>query len=88
MSVAARRGKAVGVYFGRYAAEPDVRLSAGSLDGRAVLWAFVPRSSERPRYFIELEQRGDRVTRIRDYRYLPYIASEIALAPHDLGERA
>jgi RNA polymerase sigma-70 factor, ECF subfamily len=85
VSVAARKGKAVGVYFGRYAAEPDVRLSAGSLDGRPVLWAFVPRSSELPRYFVELTHSGDRVTRIRDYRYLPYIAREIALAPHHLG---
>ncbi len=85
VSVAKRKGKPVGFYFERYAAEPDVRLSLGTLDGRSVLWAFVPKRSERPRYLVELERRGDRVSYIRDYRYIPYIANEIALAPHRIG---
>jgi RNA polymerase sigma factor (sigma-70 family) len=86
VSVATRKGKAVGVYFGRYAAEPDVRLTLGRLDGRAVLWAFAPRSSEHPKSFIEVELDEGRVTAIRDYRYVPYVASELALAPHDAGQ--
>jgi RNA polymerase sigma factor (sigma-70 family) len=85
VSTASRRGKAVGVYFGRYAADPDVRLAMGELEGRPVLWAFVPRDSADPRYFIELELRGDRVTAIRDYRYVRYIADDLARAPHRIG---
>jgi RNA polymerase sigma factor (sigma-70 family) len=85
VSVAARKGKAVGVYFGRYAAEPDVRLALGALEGRPVLWAFAPRSSPHPRYFIELGLDGDRVAQIRDYRYVSYITTELGLAPHRIG---
>ena len=48
VSIATRKGKAVGVYFGRYAAEPDVRIAAGTLEGRAVLWVFVPRTQRAP----------------------------------------
>jgi hypothetical protein len=50
-----------------------------------VLWAFVPRKSEQPKYLIELERSGEGVTHIRDYRYVPYIANELALTPHRLG---
>jgi RNA polymerase sigma factor (sigma-70 family) len=82
VSKAARKGKAVGAYFGRYAAEPDVRLELGTLEGRRVLWAFTPRASSRPRYFIELVWTGDRVSLIRDFRYVPYIADELELAEH------
>ncbi len=85
VSIATRKGKAVGVYFGRYAAAPDVRLSVGTLEGRAVLWAFVPKVSEHPKYFILLQRSADGVTHIRDYRYVSYIASELALTPHSLG---
>jgi len=85
VSVSARKGKAVGVYFGRYAVEPDVRLAVGALDGRPVLWAFAPRSSPHPRYFIELGLEGDRVAQIRDYRYVSYITTELGLAPHRIG---
>jgi RNA polymerase sigma factor (sigma-70 family) len=83
LSIAERRGKAVGLYFARYAAE-DVRLAVGTLQGRAVLWAFGPDSAERPMYFIEVERTPDGVTRIRDYRYVAYVANELALAPHRL----
>jgi len=85
VSVSARAGKAVGIYFERYAADPDVRLSVGTLEGRGVVWAFVPKDSERPRYFIDLRCSGDRVEDIRDYRYVKYIAGEIALTPHSIG---
>ncbi len=84
VSRSARQGKAVGFYFGRYAAEPDVRLSIGTLEGRTVLWVFVPKNSERPRYFIQLEWEDGRVVNIRDFRYVPYIASELDLVDHRL----
>jgi RNA polymerase sigma factor (sigma-70 family) len=85
VSTASRRGKAVGVYFGRYASEPDVRLALGELEGRPVVWAFVPKDSAAPRYFIEIELRGGRVAAIRDYRYVRYIADDLARAPHRVG---
>jgi RNA polymerase sigma-70 factor (ECF subfamily) len=75
VSKAARRGKEVGGYFGRYAQERDVRLAVVLLEGREVLGVFVG-EAPRPSYFILLEWSGDRVTRIRDFRYVPYIAAE------------
>ncbi len=82
VSKAKRRGKDVGVYFGRYAAEPDVRLELGALEGRRVLFAYTPKASTRPSYLIELGWERDRVVSIRDYRYVPYIASELELTDH------
>jgi len=53
------------------------------LEGRWALAAFVEhdglaadRSDARPDYFILLQVQGDRVTAIRDYRYVAYIAAE------------
>ncbi len=69
-----RRGKEVGMYFGRYEKE-DVALRVGRVDGRLALAAHV-RGAERPSYFILLEFEGDRVAAIRDFRYVPYIANE------------
>lgn len=74
VSKSQRRGKAVGMYFGRYEKE-DVSLRAARLDGELVLAAYVGRESK-PAYFILLEWADGRVTSIRDYRYVPYIADE------------
>jgi len=82
VSKAARQGKAVGQYFGRYAAENDVRVSVGELEGQSVLWVFVPKDAARPKYFIHLDWDGDRVRCIRDFRYVDYIARELELVPH------
>lgn len=85
VSTSTRKGKAVGVYFHRYAAEPDVRIALGSLEGRPIVWVFAPKSSARPRYFIAIDLDGDRIASIRDYRYVPYVAGELALTPHRVG---
>jgi RNA polymerase sigma-70 factor, ECF subfamily len=85
VATATRKGKAVGYYFERYASHPDVRLALGALEGRPVLWTFVPKNSERPKYFIVLEGSGGVVSQIRDFRYVPYIVSELALTPHRIG---
>ena len=69
-----RRGKAVGAYFARYTAE-HVSLRVGRLDGRLVLAAYVE-EAVKPSYFILLGWEGGKVVRIRDYRYVPYIAAE------------
>lgn len=74
VSKSQRRGKEVGMYFGRYAKE-DVALRVVRLEGELALAAYVS-GAESPSYFILLEWEGDRVKSIRDYRYVPYIAAE------------
>jgi RNA polymerase sigma factor (sigma-70 family) len=74
VSKSQRRGKAVGMYFGRYEKE-DVALRIVRLDGEWVLAAHVGGAAE-PAYFILLEWESGRVAAIRDFRYVPYIAAE------------
>lgn len=69
-----RQGKAVGMYFGRYAKEA-VTLRLVELEGELALAAFEGGGSS-PSYFILLGWENGVVTSIRDYRYVPYIASE------------
>jgi RNA polymerase sigma-70 factor (ECF subfamily) len=74
-----RRGKAVGAYFANYE-QLAVRLSVVELDGELALAAHVD-GQARPAYFILLTWDGGRVQRIRDFRYVSYIADEAAYAP-------
>ncbi|MBL8742285.1 MAG: sigma-70 family RNA polymerase sigma factor [Myxococcales bacterium] len=74
VSKSQRRGKAVGMYFGRYEKE-DVSLRPIRLEGRLALAAYVGRASE-PAYFVLLECDGGAVTGIRDFRYVPYITTD------------
>jgi RNA polymerase sigma factor (sigma-70 family) len=69
-----RRGKEVDVYFGNYA-KGDVRLRVVRLEGKLALAAHLG-SAEAPSHFILLAFEGGKVTAIRDYRYVPYIALE------------
>jgi RNA polymerase sigma-70 factor (ECF subfamily) len=75
VSKAARRGKEVHGYFARYAGMPDVRLAVGEVDGRPALLV-TSGDGERPEYFVLIEWSDGRVSLIRDYRYVPYIARE------------
>jgi RNA polymerase sigma factor (sigma-70 family) len=79
VSKAQRRGKEVGMYFGRYAKE-DVSLRVVRLEGELALAAHVGGAPE-PSYFILLGWEGGRVQSIRDYRYVPYIAREAETEP-------
>lgn len=79
VSKSRRRGKEVGMYFGRYAKE-DVRLRPGVLEGRLVCAAYVG-GAERPAYFVLLEFSGDKVSHIRDFRYVAYIAEDAEFVP-------
>jgi RNA polymerase sigma-70 factor (ECF subfamily) len=74
VSKSQRRGKQVGMYFGRYENE-NVSLHVVWLEGRLALAAHVD-GAPKPAYFILLEIQGGRVTSIRDFRYVPYIAAE------------
>lgn len=80
VSKSQRRGKEVGLYFGSYA-KLGVTLRVVRLEGRLALAAHVD-GAEAPSYFILLSLEGGRVTEIRDYRYVPYIAVEAAIE-HD-----
>jgi RNA polymerase sigma-70 factor (ECF subfamily) len=74
VSKSQRRGKEVGMYFGRYAKE-SVLVRPVRLDGELVLAAYVAGAAA-PSYFMLLQWEDGRVTSIRDYRYVPYIALE------------
>ena len=66
-------------YFTNYDKIPDWRLAPGWLDGREVLAVFRNPGDTRPGYFIELDLADDRITAIRDFRYVPYIGREAAI---------
>jgi RNA polymerase sigma factor (sigma-70 family) len=74
-----RRGKEVGVYFGRYE-KADVLLRVVRLEGRLALAAYLG-GDARAAYFILLGCESGRVRSIRDFRYVPYVASEAEFAP-------
>jgi RNA polymerase sigma factor (sigma-70 family) len=79
VSKSQRRGKAVGMYFARYEKE-SVSLRAVRLDGRWVLAAHVGGAAA-PAYFVLLDWESGKVTAIRDFRYVPYIAAEADIEP-------
>ena len=64
-------------YYDRYAAytkTEDLRAEAGFVDGAPVIAIFSPPSSREPAYFVLLEVSAGRISVIRDFRYVPYIA--------------
>lgn len=77
VSKSQRRGKAVGMYFGRYA-EAGVTLRPARLEGRLVLAALLPGASA-PAYVILLDWEDGHVAAIRDFRYVTYILADAAL---------
>jgi RNA polymerase sigma-70 factor, ECF subfamily len=65
-------------YYDRYAEilkTEDIRAKAGFVDDVPALAMFRPASSSVPAYFILLESDAGRIELIRDFRYIPYIAS-------------
>ena len=79
VSKSQRRGKEVRMYFARYEKE-DVSLRVVHLEGRLAMAAHVAGAIE-PAYFILLDWEGSRVSFIRDFRYVPYIAREAEIEP-------
>ncbi len=74
VSKSQRRGKEVRMYFTNYE-KADVSLRVVRLEGRLALAAHVAGATS-PSYFILLDWEGGRVSTIRDFRYVPYVASE------------
>ena len=66
----------VEVYFSNYERATGWHVAPARFDGREVLAVLPDRHSAAPRYFVELTWRDDRITAIRDFRYVPYIAQE------------
>jgi RNA polymerase sigma factor (sigma-70 family) len=81
VSKSTRQGKSVGLYFGRYAQEHDLRFVLGSAEGRDVIGVFRGDGAQ-PAYVILVDFDGDQVSLIRDYRYLPYVAQELQFEAH------
>jgi len=70
----------VGNYVDRYSAIDDWWLAPAWLDGREVIAVYRRRGADGapPDYFIELDVTAGEVHRIRDFRYVPYIAADAA----------
>jgi RNA polymerase sigma-70 factor, ECF subfamily len=60
----------------KYLETEEIRAEAGFVDGVPAIAMFTPASSSKPAYFVVLETDGGRVTLIRDFRYVPYIARD------------
>jgi RNA polymerase sigma factor (sigma-70 family) len=84
VSKSARQGKSVGMYFGRYADERELRFVLGVAEGRDVIGVFRGEAAQ-PAYVILLDFDGGQVSLIRDYRYVPYVAEELTFQPHPTG---
>lgn len=72
-------------YFDRYAEilkTEDIRAEAGFVDGVPAIAMFRPSSSSVPAYFALLEWTGGRISLIRDFRYVTYIASDALFRPY------
>jgi RNA polymerase sigma-70 factor (ECF subfamily) len=71
-------------YYDRYAKyleSESIRAEAGFVDGVPAIAMFTPASGDHPAYFVLLETEDGRVARIRDFRYVPYIAKDARYSP-------
>jgi RNA polymerase sigma-70 factor (ECF subfamily) len=77
VSKSQRQGKQVGMYFARYEKE-HVSARVARVDGQLALAVYVA-DADKPSYFILLAFEAGKVRTIRDFRYVPYIATEADL---------
>jgi RNA polymerase sigma-70 factor (ECF subfamily) len=68
------KGKAeVSHYFGNYSKVSDWHLVPGMVEGHPAILVFDPNEpGSRPKYFMLLNWRADKVATIRDFRHAPY----------------
>jgi RNA polymerase sigma-70 factor (ECF subfamily) len=73
----------VGMFFDIYARSAPVRLAPAWLDGREVIAVFEDPQAVEPSYLMWLEWTADRISFIRDYRYVRYVIddAELVLGP-------
>jgi RNA polymerase sigma-70 factor (ECF subfamily) len=85
----------VGMFFGIYSRSAPVRLVPAWLDGREVIAIFEDPQAVKPSYLMWLEWRDDRISFIRDYKYVQYViddadlilAPDAATSPEDSNHR-
>lgn len=77
VSKSQRKGKDVGLYYTNYSRQ-DVSVRVIRLEGLLALAAHVAGAAA-PSYFILLDFAGDQLRLIRDFRYVPYIATDAEL---------
>jgi hypothetical protein len=72
----------VGMFFTIYARSETVHLVPAWLEGREVIAVFENGPAPKPSHIMWLEWRDGRITFIRDYRYVRYVAesAELVLA--------
>ncbi|WP_217575440.1 sigma-70 family RNA polymerase sigma factor [Mesorhizobium sp. GbtcB19] len=72
----------VSMFFTIYARSETVHLAPAWLEGREVIAVFENGPAAKPSHFMWLEWRDGRITFIRDYRYVSYVAesAELVLA--------
>lgn len=71
-------------YYDRYAGyleTEEIRAELGFVDGVPAIAMFTPASSDRPSYFVLLETDAGRISLVRDFRYVPYIATDARYSP-------
>ncbi|AZO44539.1 MULTISPECIES: sigma-70 family RNA polymerase sigma factor [unclassified Mesorhizobium] len=69
----------VGMFFTIYARSDRVWLTPAWLEGREVIAVFENQTDPKPHHFMRLEWREGRISFIRDYRYVSYIAEDAEL---------
>jgi RNA polymerase sigma-70 factor (ECF subfamily) len=69
----------VGMFFTIYAKSDGVRLAPAWLEGREVIAVFEHPDDPKPSHFMWLEWHDGRISFIRDYRYIRYVAADAEL---------
>jgi RNA polymerase sigma-70 factor (ECF subfamily) len=67
--------------YAKYLETEEIRAEAGLVDGVPAIAMFTSASSVNPAYFVLLETDGGRISLIRDFRYVPYIARDARFLP-------
>jgi RNA polymerase sigma factor (sigma-70 family) len=69
----------VSMFFGIYSRGAPVRLAPAWLDGREVIAVYEDVAAVKPSYLMWLEWRNDRISFIRDYKYVRYVIDDAEL---------
>lgn len=67
--------------YAKYLETEEIRAEAGLVDGVPAIAMFSPPSSPQPAYFVLLETDAGRISLVRDFRYVPYIAKDAHFSP-------
>ena len=75
-----RAGRAdVGMFFTMYSREPPARVGPAWLEDREVIAVWDDPEALRPSSFMWLKWTDGRISFIRDYRHVPYVAEDAEL---------